>query len=133
MIFGFLVNMDNTIAIYSYSTPWVLIPQKWCVAPEFFVLISSHCSTQIWRKGYGGSWSIYFLGVPVYSSLCIEKGYFSDKGGFLSRGVAPPEPVKTMDFRVFSGPQWALSPPLDKFPSTSLFPTYIANDNYVNL
>ena len=28
---------------------------------EFFVLISSHCSTQIWRIRYGGSWAIYFL------------------------------------------------------------------------
>ena len=43
MIFGFLVNMVNTIVIYSYSTTWALFPQKWCVAPEFFVLISSHC------------------------------------------------------------------------------------------
>ena len=34
MICGFLVNMENTIAIYSYSTPWTLFPQKWCVAPE---------------------------------------------------------------------------------------------------
>ena len=29
--------------------------------PEFFVLISSHCSTRIWRMRYGGSWSICFL------------------------------------------------------------------------
>ena len=28
---------------------------------EFFVLISSHCSSRIWRMRYGGSWSIYFL------------------------------------------------------------------------
>ena len=35
--------------------------RKWCVAPEFFVLISSTWSTQIWRIRYGGSWSIYFL------------------------------------------------------------------------
>ena len=61
MIFGILVIMKNTVAIYFYSTPWALFPQKWCVAPEFFVLISSHCSTQIWRMRYGGSWSIYFL------------------------------------------------------------------------
>ena len=53
--------MENTIAIYSYSTPWALFPQKWCFAPEFFVLISSHCSTQIWRMRNGGSWFIYFL------------------------------------------------------------------------
>ena len=52
MIFGFLVNMENTIAIYSYSTPWAHFPQKW-----FFVLISSHCSTQIRHMRYGGSWS----------------------------------------------------------------------------
>ena len=64
-IFGFLVNMEHTIAIYSYSTPWALFPQKWCVAPEFFVLISSHCSTQIWRMRYGGPWSIYFLGFDI--------------------------------------------------------------------
>ena len=61
MIFGFLGNMENTIAIYSYSTPWACSPQKWCVAPEFFVVISSHYSTQIWRMKYGGSWFIYFL------------------------------------------------------------------------
>ena len=61
MTFGFLVNIENTIEIYSYSTPWALFPQKWCVAPEFFVLISSHCSTQILRIRHGGSWSIYFL------------------------------------------------------------------------
>ena len=61
MIFGFLVNTENTIAIYSYSTPWALFPQKWCFAPEFYVLISSHCSTQIWRIRYGGSWFLYFL------------------------------------------------------------------------
>ena len=53
--------MENTIAIYSYSTPWALFPQKLCFAPEFFVLISSHCSTQIWRMRNGGSWCIYFL------------------------------------------------------------------------
>ena len=51
--------MEDTI--YSSSTPWALFHQKWCVAPDFFVLISSHCSTQIWRIRYGGSWSIYFL------------------------------------------------------------------------
>ena len=28
MIFGFLVNMENTIAIYFYSTPWALSPQN---------------------------------------------------------------------------------------------------------
>ena len=39
-------------------------PQKWCTVPEFFVLISSHCSTQIWRMRIGGSCSIYFL-VPA--------------------------------------------------------------------
>ena len=61
MIFGFLVNMENTIEIYSYSTPWALFPQKGCVAPKFFVLVSSHCSTQILRIRYGGSWSIYFF------------------------------------------------------------------------
>ena len=68
MIFGFLLNMENTIAIYSYSTPWARVPQKWCVAPEFFVLISYHCNTRIWRMRYGGSWSIYFLVVYI---LCI--------------------------------------------------------------
>ena len=36
-------------------------PSKWCVASEFFVLISSHCSTRIWSIRYEGSWSIYFL------------------------------------------------------------------------
>ena len=62
MIFGFLVKMENTITIHSYvELHWALFPHKWCVAPEFFVLISSHCSTQIWRMRYGGSWSIYFL------------------------------------------------------------------------
>ena len=35
-------------------------------APEFFVLISYHCSTQIWRMRYGGSWSIYFLGCLIH-------------------------------------------------------------------
>ena len=35
--------------------------KKRCVAPDFFVLISSHCSTQIWRMRYGGFRSIYFL------------------------------------------------------------------------
>jgi len=71
MIFGFLVNIENTIEIYSYSTPWALFPQKGCVAPEFFVLISSQCSTQIWRIRYGGSWSIYFL---VESNFCLIDG-----------------------------------------------------------
>ena len=69
MIFGFLVNIENTIAIYSCSTRWTLFPQKWCVAPEFLVLISSHCSTQIWRIRYGGSWSIYFLIIPMLPTL----------------------------------------------------------------
>ena len=71
--FGFLVNMENTIAIYSYSTPWTLFPQKWCVAPEFCVLISLHCSTHIWRIRYGSSWSIFFLvyRVPLLSLLSI--------------------------------------------------------------
>ena len=45
---------------YFYSIPCALFPQKWCAPSEFFVLIS-HCSTQIWRIRYGGSWSIYFL------------------------------------------------------------------------
>ena len=58
MIFGFLVNMENAIARYFYSTSWGLFPQKLCDPPEFFVLISSHCSTQIWHIRYGGSWSI---------------------------------------------------------------------------
>ena len=66
MIFGFLVNMENTIEIYSYSTPWALFPQKGCVVPEFFVLISSHCSTQILRMRYGGSSSIYSLVFTVH-------------------------------------------------------------------
>ena len=74
MIFGFLVNMENTIAIYSYSTPLALFPQKWYVAPEFFVLISSHCCTQIWRKRYGGSWSIYFLGKTMLA-WCVLHYY----------------------------------------------------------
>ena len=52
--------------LYSYSTPRALFPQKWCVAPEFFILISSHSSTQIWRMRYGGSWSINFLVPGVY-------------------------------------------------------------------
>ena len=51
----------NTIAIYSFSTPWFFSLKKWCVAHEFFVLISSHCSTQIWRMKYDGSWSIYLF------------------------------------------------------------------------
>ena len=45
--------------------------KKWCVAPEFFVLISSHCSAQIWRMRYGGSWSIYFL---VEWTICWRLG-----------------------------------------------------------
>jgi len=60
-ILGFLVNMEITIAIYFYSTPWALFPQKKCVAPELFVLISSFCSIQIRSMKYGGTWSIYFL------------------------------------------------------------------------
>ena len=28
MIFGFLVNMENTKAIYFYSTPWAPFPQN---------------------------------------------------------------------------------------------------------
>ena len=63
--FWFLVNIENTIAIYSYSIPWAIFPQKWCVALEFFVLISSHCSTQIWRMRYDGSWSIYVLFITM--------------------------------------------------------------------
>ena len=70
MIFGFLVNMENTIAIYSYFTPiGPFVLKKWCVAPEYFVLISFHCSTQIWRMRYGGSWSIYFL---IKSSIIVK-------------------------------------------------------------
>jgi len=55
MIYGFLVNMENTTAVYSYSTPCTLFPQKWCVAPEFFVLVSPgplqyiDLTHQIWR------------------------------------------------------------------------------------
>ena len=81
--FGSLVNIETSIAIYFYSTPCALFTQKWCVAPKFFVLISFQCSTQIWRIRYGGSWSIYFLDVPVYSSLCIGiKVIFQTKAGF---------------------------------------------------
>ena len=74
--------MENTIEIYSYSTPWALFPQKGCVAPEFFVLISSHCSTQILRIRYGGSWSIYFLVTPTgYDPHEMTKTYpFAQKG-----------------------------------------------------
>jgi len=43
------------------STPGALFPQKWCVAREFFVSISSQCSTQIWRMRYGGPCPIYLL------------------------------------------------------------------------
>ena len=77
MIFGFLVNMGNPIALNSYSTPWALFPQKWCVAPEFFVLISSHCSTQIWRIRYGGSCSIYFL-IPLKFLLKIKSQFWKN-------------------------------------------------------
>ena len=72
MIFGFLANMENTKALYSYSIPWALFPKKLCVAPEFFVLISSHCSTQIWRMRYGGSSSIYFLDVSIVITPYVE-------------------------------------------------------------
>ena len=72
MIFGFLANMENTKALYSYSIPWALFPKKLCVAPEFFVLISSHCSTQIWRMRYGGSSSIYFLDVSIVINPYVE-------------------------------------------------------------
>ena len=57
----------STIAIYFISPR---PPHNWCFAPEFFVLIASHCSTQIWRIRYGGSWSIYFLGYnKTYKSV----------------------------------------------------------------
>ena len=79
MIFGFPANMENTIEIYSYSTLWAFFPHKWCVAPEFFVLISSHCSTQIWCIRYGGSWSIYFLVSssvpPIYNCRATENEF----------------------------------------------------------
>ena len=35
--------------------PWILC----------FDLLPPHCSTQIWRIRYGGSWSIYFLDSPI--------------------------------------------------------------------
>jgi len=57
-LFGQYEKYNSNIFFFH---PWALFPQKLCVAPEFFVLISSHCSTQIWRIRYGGSWSIYFL------------------------------------------------------------------------
>ena len=72
-IFGFMVNMENTIAIYSYSTPWALFPQKWCVALEFFVFVSSHCSTQIRRMRYGGSWATFRI---VLLGEYVFKGFF---------------------------------------------------------
>ena len=52
---------NRNIFLFHPLGPFPLFPQKWCVAPEFFVLISSHCSTQIWRIRYGGSWPLYFL------------------------------------------------------------------------
>ena len=60
---------------YFYSTPWALFLQKWCVAPEFFVLISSHCGTQIWRIRYGGSWRISQKNEPDYFSRFTLIGY----------------------------------------------------------
>ena len=44
------------------------LSKKWCAAPEFFVWISSHCSTQIWLMSYGSSWSIYFLLLTIITS-----------------------------------------------------------------
>ena len=68
MIFGFLVNMENTIAIYFYSTPWTLFTQKWCVAPEFFVLISSH-----WVHRFN-AWDMAVPGlyIPWVKLLCLN-------------------------------------------------------------
>ena len=89
MIFGFLVNMENTIAIYFYSTPWALFPQKWCVAPEFFVL---NYSTRIWRIRYGGSWSIYFLG--QHWLVKGFKGFIVIQPNGRSLQVSPTLPLK---------------------------------------
>jgi len=46
MIFGFLVNMENTIAINFLFPPVGPFSSK-MMGSEFFVLISSHCSTRI--------------------------------------------------------------------------------------
>ena len=57
IIFGFLINMENKIAIYSYSTPWP-ISLKNDALPLNSLFWSS---TQIWHIRYGDSWSIHFL------------------------------------------------------------------------
>ena len=53
--------------------PLAHFPQKWCVAHEFFDLISSHCSTQIWRIRYGDSWSIHFLINSMFKILVKQR------------------------------------------------------------
>ena len=72
MIFGILVNIENTIVIYSYSTPCALFPQKRCVAHDFFILISSHwwlqytdLTLQIWR------FLVYIFLESIYISRCL--------------------------------------------------------------
>ena len=62
MISGQYGNYNSNIFLFHPLGPF---PSKWCVAPEFYVLISFHCSTQISCMRYGGSWSIYFLTVVI--------------------------------------------------------------------
>ena len=54
MIFGFLVNMENSIAIYSYFTPWALFPQKimrcpWILCFDLLSLQYTDLTHEIWR------------------------------------------------------------------------------------
>jgi len=56
-----LYGKYNSNIFLFHPLPWGLIPQKWWVAPELFVLISSPYSTQIWRIRYGGSWGVYIF------------------------------------------------------------------------
>jgi len=90
MICGFLVNMENTIAIYSYSTPWALIHKKWCVAPDFF-FISPHCSSQIW---FAPTLDYYNLSCPI---LCvgIKVEYYTTTLNF--RGTT----IKNNKYKIF--------------------------------
>ena len=55
--------------IYFYYTPWALFPQKWCVAPEFFVLISPTAvhrfdASDMAVPGLYISWIYSYLEIP---------------------------------------------------------------------
>ena len=74
MIFCFLVNMENTIAIYSYSTLWTKMMRcPWILC--FNLLPLQY--TDLKHIRYGGSWSIYFL-IPLKFLLKIKSQFWKN-------------------------------------------------------